>query len=236
MVAAEAPQSVFSLTGRCAVVTGAASGLGRSIAQCLALAGARVMASDIDAPGLEMTCALVRDAGGEAWPQVCNIAEQAQLAALADAAMVRFSRLDIWVNVAGMVLLAPLLESTPETAAQLMAVNALGTQFGCAEAGRVMKERGGTIINISSGGGTLPVPGMSTYCMSKAAVNQLTRVCALELGTYGIRVNAVAPGWIETPMSSAVFRNADGQIDPAAREAYIAQQIALSPLGIAGTP
>ena len=229
--------SAFSLNGRSAVVTGAASGLGREIALCLARAGARVLASDIDSPGLETTCAEIREGGGEAWTQICNVADKAQVDAMADAALACLGSVGIWVNVAGRVLLAPVLETDAEAARQVLAVNALGVQFGCAAAGRVMQGHGGgVIVNISSGGGTLPVPGMATYCMSKAAVNQLTRVCAIELGPLGIRVNAVAPGWIETPMSSAVFRTPQGEIDPIAREAYVAQQRAASPLGILGSP
>jgi len=72
--------------------------------------------------------------------------------------------------------------------------------------------------------------------MSKAGVNQFTRVCAAEFGPLGIRVNAIAPRWIETPMGSDVFRNPDGEIDAERREAYLAEQRALSPIGITGTP
>jgi len=227
----------FSLEGRTAVITGAASGLGREIACVLALAGANTVLADVNRTGLTETAEMVRASGHAAHTQETDVSVSSELDALGDAAIAAFSRIDIWVNVAGTVILSPILDTDPKAAERLLAVNALGVQHGCAAAGRLMKERGGgAIVNISSAGGVLPVPGMSTYCMSKAAVNQLTRVCALEFGPFNIRVNAVAPGWIETPMGSAVFRDAKGEIDPEARERYLAEQRAQSPIGITGTP
>jgi 3-oxoacyl-[acyl-carrier protein] reductase len=93
---------------------------------------------------------------------------------------------------------------------------------------------GGSIINISSAGGEMPAPTLSVYGMTKAGVVQLTRTAAAELGPAQIRVNAVAPGWIETPMVAPYFTNAAGEVDPEKREAIIGARSAQSPLGITG--
>jgi 3-oxoacyl-[acyl-carrier protein] reductase len=94
--------------------------------------------------------------------------------------------------------------------------------------------RGGTILNVSSTAGDSPVPTLSVYGMTKAGVNQLTRVCATEFGPFGVRVNAVVPGWVDTPINTSMYRDAAGEIDLAQRDAVMTQMRALSPLGITG--
>jgi 3-oxoacyl-[acyl-carrier protein] reductase len=94
----------------------------------------------------------------------------------------------------------------------------------------------GSIINFSSSGADSPVPGLSLYSMTKSAVNMLTRTVAKEYGVYGIRANAIAPGWVETPMGTHGFRDASGAIDAAKREEGLRQRAMASPLGIVGTP
>ena len=129
------------------------------------------------------------------------------------------------------------METDPERVARVIAVNMMGTYWGCAAAGRAMRALGGgAIINISSGGGSHPSPGVSIYSMTKAAVNSLTLTSAAEFGPYGIRVNAVSPGFIETPMSSAMFRNVSGEIDSAKRQAVYNEMIRRSPIGLIGHP
>jgi 3-oxoacyl-[acyl-carrier protein] reductase len=95
---------------------------------------------------------------------------------------------------------------------------------------------GGSIINFSSSGADSPVQGLSLYSMTKSAVNMLTRTVAKEFGAYGIRANAVAPGWVETPMGTHGFRDAAGTIDPVKREEGLRLRAGASPLGIVGTP
>lgn len=100
-----------------------------------------------------------------------------------------------------------------------------------------MKQTGaGSIINVSSGGGESAVPGLSIYSLTKAAVNMLTRTVAKEFGPFGIRANAVAPGWIDTPMVMYGFRDDSGAIDPMQREEVIRQRAQASPLGLTGVP
>ncbi|CAN7403490.1 SDR family NAD(P)-dependent oxidoreductase [Phenylobacterium sp. LjRoot219] len=224
----------FSLEGRIAVVTGAASGIGRETARVLAQAGARVVVADLDAQGLAETVALV--VGGQAQARVTDMADRAAVDALADAVVAEFGRLDVWINAAGILKNTPILEVAEPDLDRLLAVNLKGVFFGCAAAGRVMRERGGSIINVSSAGADTTPPGVSVYAMTKAAVNSLTRSAAKEFGPFQVRVNAVAPGWIDTPMVTYRFRTAAGEIDAAAREAVVRQCAQASPMGRTGTP
>lgn len=227
----------FSLEGRTAVVTGAASGIGRETARTLAQAGARLVLADVDAEGLAETVALVGGVGGAATARPTDVAESAAVEALADAAIAEFGRLDVWVNAAGILRNTPILEVAEADLDRLFAVNQKGVFFGVAAAGRVMRERGGgSIINISSAGADTTPPGVSVYAMTKAAVNSLTRSAAKEFGPFQVRVNAVAPGWIDTPMVTYRFRNAAGEIDPAARERVVEACAQASPMGRTGAP
>lgn len=227
----------FALDGRTAVVTGAASGIGRETAIVLARAGAQVVIGDIDAAGLAETTRLVEQAGGTAEAATANVAVRAEIDALAQCAIARFDRIDVWVNCAGTILSRSLLDTEEEDLERVVSVNLEGVYWGCIAAGRAMKESGaGVIINISSGGGEAPVPGLSLYSMTKAAVNMLTRTVAKELGPFGIRANAVAPGWIDTPMGLHSFRDAEGGVQPDQYEAALRSRGSASPLGLTGTP
>lgn len=226
----------ISLEGRVAVITGAASGFGAEAARLFARAGARVVLADINEAGAAATAAQVREAGGEASVMRTDMASREEVDALAEAAVKEFGALNIWLNIAGVSVWKPIFETRPEDAERTLAVNTMGVYWGCAAAGRAMQAggKGGAIVNISSAGGASPVAGLAPYCMSKAAVNMLTKVCALEFGAFGVRVNAVAPGWIETPMASTMYKNEDGSFDPAIREKVLAEQAAASPLNILG--
>ena len=228
----------FSLDGRVAVVTGAASGLGREAARLFSAAGARVVLADVDEQGLGETADILRQAGGECLIRTTNVAIRSEMDALADAVAKSWGRLDCWINSAGITLWATVTEATPDAAEKVVAVNMMGTYWGCAAAGRVMKTlgHGGVIVNVSSTAGDSPVPLLSVYGMTKAAVNQLTRVCAREFGPSGIRVNAVIPGWIDTPINTSMYRDETGAVDSSMREQVMNQMAALSPLGLTGRP
>jgi 3-oxoacyl-[acyl-carrier protein] reductase len=228
----------FSLEGRVAVVTGGASGLGREAARLFAAAGARLVLADVDAGGLEAAAAELRQGGAEASVQRTDVADRAQVDALAETAVAAYGRLDIWVNSAGVPLWAGVLEADPDAVARLLQINMMGTYWGCAAAGRAMRAAGGggAIVNVSSTAGDSPVPTLSAYGMSKAAVNQLTRVCAKEFGPFGVRVNAVVPGWIDTPINTSMYRDPAGRPDLALRETVMGQMRAMSPLGVTGEP
>jgi len=228
----------FSLEGRVAVITGAASGLGREAARLFSEAGARIVLADVDTAGLEETAASLRASGGNSVIKPTNVAIRDEVEALAVAALRECGRLDSWINSAGITLWAGVMDASQEQAERVVAVNLMGTYWGCAAAGRAMKDQGtgGAIVNVSSTAGDSPVPTLSVYGMTKAGVNQLTRVCAKEFGTFGVRVNAVVPGWIDTPINTSMYRDSSGEVDLDMRGVVMEQMAALSPLGLTGEP
>lgn len=228
-------ERAFSLAGKIAVVTAAGSGIGQEIARVLAIAGATVVATDIVADGLEITRRSIEAEGGQIDIQLLDVSSKEAVDAVAADVEADKGRIDIWVNCAGISPLHSIFETDPEMAQRTIGVNMLGTHWGCMAAARVMEcHGGGSIINISSGGGSKPVPNLSIYGMTKAAVNSLTWTAAAEFGHAGIRVNAIAPGWIETPAMEVLYRDDAGSFEPAIREGVRAQMSASSPLGHLG--
>jgi 3-oxoacyl-[acyl-carrier protein] reductase len=235
----------FSLAGRVAVITGAAGGIGRQAAITFAQAGADVVIADVGVEGLEGTAALVAEAGGTALVVPTDVSNRDAVEALAAAALDEYGRIDVWANVAGIIRYAPITEVTPDDLAAIVGVNQFGTYWGVAAAGRIMAansvaegsgKRGGSIINITSAGGDMPAPTLSVYAMTKAAVAHLTRCAAVEFGPSGIRVNAVAPGFTDTPMVQRNWTRPDGSIDEEARNRFMGMRAAQSPLGTTATP
>ncbi len=169
--------AAFSLKGRVAVVTGAASGLGREAARLLARAGADVILADRDQANLQTSAEIVREAGRRVSIRPTDVADGDEVKALAQYARRSAGGVDIWINSAGITRWSGVSETTREEAERVVAINMMGTYWGCAAAGRVMQAqgRGGTILNVSSTAGESPVPGLSVYGMTKAAVNQLPR-------------------------------------------------------------
>jgi 3-oxoacyl-[acyl-carrier protein] reductase len=218
----------FSLHGRTAVITGAAGGIGRQAAITFTQAGANVLIADVGIAGLEETAAMVAVVP-------TDVSDRDQVNALADAAVKTHGRLDVWANVAGVIRYMNIVDATPEDVEFITKVNLWGTYWGVAAAGRTMAN-GGSIINVSSAGGDMPAPTLSIYAMTKAAVSHLTRCAAVELGANDIRVNAIAPGFTDTPMVQGRWTNADGSIDEAERESYTSTRAAQSPLRTIATP
>ena len=225
----------FSLHGRTAVITGAAGGIGRQAAITFTQAGANVVIADVGVAGLEETAEMVAAAGGSATVVPTDVSDRDQVNALADAAIKTNGRLDVWANVAGVIRYMNIVDATPEDVEFITKVNLWGTYWGVAAAGRTMTN-GGSIINVSSAGGDMPAPTLSIYAMTKAAVSHLTRCAAVELGANDIRVNAIAPGFTDTPMVQGRWTNADGSIDEAERESYTSTRAAQSPLRTIATP
>ena len=225
----------FSLHGRTAVITGAAGGIGRQAAITFTQAGADVVIADVGVAGLEETAEMVAAAGGTATVVPTDVSDRDQVNALADAAIKTHGRLDVWANVAGVIRYMNIVDATPEDVEFITKVNLWGTYWGVAAAGRTMT-KGGSIINVSSAGGDMPAPTLSIYAMTKAAVSHLTRCAAVELGANDIRVNAIAPGFTDTPMLQGRWTNADGSIDEAERESYTNTRAAQSPLRTIATP
>jgi 3-oxoacyl-[acyl-carrier protein] reductase len=226
-------EQAFSLVDRVAVVTGAAGGIGREAAVTFAKAGADVVIADLGLEGLEGTAELVRAAGRKVLVRRTDVSDSKDVEGLAADAVHEFGRLDVWANVAGIIKYFRITEALEQDVRSVVDVNLLGVYWGIAAAARAMTA-GGSIINISSAGGEMPAPTLSVYGMTKAGVIQLTRTAAAELGPAKIRVNSIAPGFIDTPMVSPYFTNAAGEIDPEAKAAILDVRASQSPLGITG--
>ena len=212
----------FELTGRVALVTGAARGLGRAISLALAHAGAHVALGlrDLNAhAGLPDEIAKL---DRRALPLQMNVANLAQIREAVDATVARFGRLDILVNNAG---IAPdnLAENvTEEDYDRTMNVNVKGTFFASQMAARVMiRQQFGRIVNIGSQAGLVALPTESVYCMTKAAIAHMTKCLAVEWGRYNITVNNVAPTFIRTPGTEAALSDPTFRADVLERTAAL---------------
>lgn len=227
----------FDLTGRVAVVTGAGSGIGRASAQVLAAAGAAVVCADINEEAAKETALVIARGGGKAAAHRVDVARRAEVDGLVRGATAEFGRLDVMCNIAGIMHESTVLDTDEADLDRVLAVNLKGVFFGCQAAGRVMADQGsGSIINMASGAIDAPAPRIACYAIAKAGVNQLTKTLALELGPKGVRVNAIAPGFVITGMTGRHFRLPDGAIDPERFEAATAPMRRASPLGMVGEP
>ena len=184
------------------VVTGAARGIGLAIARRFLAGGWRAALLDIDGATLS---AAARGLGNEAWPIECDVAEPAQVRAAIDQVAARFGRIDALVNNAGIAVFKPLLETTYEEWARVLAVNLSGP-FLCTQACApvMLAGGGGSVVNIGSISGVRASTLRVAYGTSKAGLAHLTRQQAAELGNVGIRVNGVAPGPVDTAMARQV--------------------------------
>ncbi|MFI5715764.1 SDR family NAD(P)-dependent oxidoreductase [Nocardia sp. NPDC051750] len=224
----------FRVTSKVALITGAGGGIGRETGLVLAAAGAQVIATDIHADGLRETGALAAQQGYSPTTRVLDVSDPAAIHATVDTVVADFGRLDILVNAAGVMIMRDALDVTPEELDTVLRINVGGTFFACQAAGRVMSS-GACIVNLSSGIIDRASRGRITYAISKGGVTQLTRTFALELGAAGVRVNAIAPGWVETGMTGQHFTDADGTVDHDKRADYVTMMASASPLARVGT-
>ena len=229
-----APLSRFDMTGRAAIVTGAASGIGAKSAEYFAAMGASVMLVDRDRDALAETAAGFARSGQVVTRGADVGSRDDVFAAFRDAAD-RFGRLDVVANVAGIPCDATLGELDEALLDRVLSVNVKGTVFCCQAAAEAMvPQRSGSIVNVSSAAIDFPTKGNAGYAMSKAAVAMLTRTLAMELGENGIRVNTIAPGPTLTNFTKRHLRDESGREDPERLAEAVAQLRALSPIDAYG--
>lgn len=218
------------LAGRVALVTGASSGIGRATALAFAREGAVLTISGRDEAALAATRRAVQEQGGIASPVVADLCDDRARERLVASTVATHGGLDVLVNAAG-IIGSGTLESTGHDAWQRMMTINVDALFRLMQlAAPSLKERKGAIVNVSSVTGLRAFPGVLAYCVSKAAVDQLTRCAALELASDGVRVNAVNPGVVQ----SELHRRAG--MDEEAYAAFLEHSRSTHPLGRVGAP
>jgi NAD(P)-dependent dehydrogenase (short-subunit alcohol dehydrogenase family) len=203
----------FDLTGQVALVTGASSGIGRHLAVLLAAAGARVALAARRADRLGELAHEIEAAGGQSLPIPCDVTRSDDVAAAVAAAETQLGPLSILVNNAGVVVSKPLLEHTEADWDYVVDTNLKGAWLMAREFARhlVGLKRPGRIINITSVLSFRTIGRVPAYCAAKAGLTHLTHVLAMELARYGILVNALAPGYVETDFNRAFFQTEAGK-------------------------
>jgi NAD(P)-dependent dehydrogenase (short-subunit alcohol dehydrogenase family) len=182
------------------IVTGAASGIGRATATRLAAEGGRIACLDVSAPALDALTAEIKEAGGTALPIVCDVSDVEQVRAAVDVAVTELGPTDVLCNIAGIGRYYNSVDMEPADWRRIIEVNLTGTWFVAQAALPHMLDRGGVIINTASTSGLFPQPWQAAYCASKGGVVMLTKALALEYLDRRLRVNAIAPGGVETPI------------------------------------
>lgn len=215
------------LAGRNVLITGAATGIGRATAEMTVREGGRVVVADINETAAKE---LVSRMGAAAHFVRCDVTKESDVKNLLDETVGRFGGLDVLINNAGMITHRAAVDVDVSLWDTVFAVNARSTFLASKHAIPYLKAAGGgSIVNISSMAGLRGAPGLTTYSASKAAINGFTVALALELAPHKIRVNAVCPGWVDTPFNQPVIDFLGG---PAATEQAVKSS---TPLGRQGT-
>jgi gluconate 5-dehydrogenase len=198
------PVSDFDLTGKICIVTGGGRGIGRGMAEGLARHGALVVLAGRTKETLDRTADAI---GARARTHVADVAKEADVLALRDAVLARYGRIDVLVNNAGV---NPLFRGIERISLQewqdVIDINLTGVFLCCKHIGGAM-EKGGSIINVSSVAGHGGLPRSVPYCASKGGVELLTRALALDWATRGVRVNTLAPGWVDTDLTHGLLEH-----------------------------
>jgi len=214
------------LASRAAVVTGAGRGIGAAIARALAGAGASVVLAARTGAEVEAVAASIRSSGGQAWSEACDVADETSVRQLGEASRRRLGAVDIVVNNAGDASSSPLATTSLEEWNRLLAVNATGTFLVTREFAPAMAGRGrGRVVNIASTAGLEGGKYIAPYAAAKHAVIGFTKSIALELADRGVTVNAVCPGYVDTPLTDRSIANVQARTGldrPAALGALLA--------------
>ena len=212
---------MFDLKNKVAIITGARQGMGKSYALTLAKAGAKVVVADISQEDCEKVVEEIKKAGGEALAVKCDVSKKEEVDNMVKAAVDKWGKVDILVNNAGICQFKPFLEITEEEWDRTIDINLKG-YFLCAQAAakEMVKQKSGAIVNIASiamGQMGVGFATLAHYSASKGGIVAMTETMAIELGPYNIRVNAIAPGAIDTPMIDPVKQ------DPKTMEGILAR-------------
>ena len=215
-----------------ALVTGAAGGLGREVAAQLAARGCDVGIVDINAAGLRETAAQIDGAGRAVLEIACDLTREGEPEAAVGRVVDAWGGIDALVNNAGYGAIEPFLDSSYRTWTRTLALNVTALAMACKAAGRVMREqRSGRIVNITSPGSRMALPDYTAYTASKAGVDSITRALAVALAPYGVLVNSLAPGMMDTEMqrsTEADLARAAGRED---LQAFLDERTRRVPLG-----
>ena len=220
----------MSFEGKIALTTGASSGIGNAAAIRLACEGATVGLVGRDPRALAEVASEISDRGGEAFSVVADLRDLDECARVVEEAMAHAGRLDILVNAAGIIATGDVESTTPEAWGEMMRINVDCVFALMRAAAPHLRESRGCVVNVSSVTGLRAFPGVLAYCVSKAAVDQLTRCAALELAPSGVRVNAVNPGVVVTDLHRR------GGMEEGAYEAFLEHSRSTHPLGRVGAP
>ena len=206
--------SVYDLTGRKALVTGGARGLGAGMAEALARAGAAVVIGDILEDLGQATADELKKTGATAAFVPLDVTDDSSWERAVSAAVGELGGLDILVNNAGVEISSLVIDLDPDDIRKMLEVNVLGTSLGLKHAFRAMRPggpagRGGAVVNVASVAATIAFPGIAVYSATKSAVDRLTRVAATESGRlgYGVRVNCIYPGLVPTEMGNQLAQD-----------------------------
>lgn len=214
------------------LVTGAANGLGREIALQLSRRGCRIGIVDINAPGTVETAELIRAEGAEIAHAVDDLTADGAPDRAIDLVVRRWGGIDVLINNAAYGIVEPFLDSTHAVWTRTMALNVTALAMSCRAAGRVMRDqRSGRIINVTSPGSRMALPDYTAYTASKAAVDSITRAAAVALAPYGVLVNSIAPGMMDTEMQRSTeeaMARAQGRAD---LRAFLDERTRRIPLG-----
>lgn len=208
-------RSLFDLHGRTALVSGAASGLGKQIALGLASFGADLVVADINLAGAEQTADRIQSAGRKAVPLKVDVTQWNDVSAMVDRTQDAFGRIDICFNTPGINIRKPALDLSPEEYGQVLDLNLKGLFYCCKAVGAVMVKQGrGKVVNVASIFGLCGGPVQSAYASSKGGIVQLTKVLALEWAPHNVQVNTLAPGYHMTmgPIAKQYLETPEGKV------------------------
>lgn len=217
----------MAFSGRVALVTGGASGIGKAVCLALAAEGARVAVADVNAEGAEAAAAAAKAAGGEGLAVAMDVTNRRSVAAGVEKTLAAWGHIDVLANVAGWDRIVPFVDTTEELWDRVIAINFRGVLATCHTVLPHMIERGsGVVVNVSSDAGRSGSSGQTVYSGAKGAVIAFTKAVAREVARYGIRVNAIAPGLTDTPLLQQMIADGNEKLIQAIVRATPLQRLA----------